>query len=78
MEVIVGLLMVTACGFTITVELVPDEAPRLSVTVAFTVYVPASLYWCDALTAVADVPSPKEMMVLAIVPSGSVDVARRR
>ena len=72
-KVVVGLLIVTNGGFTTTVELVLDEAPRLSVTVAFTVYVPATLYWCDALTAVADDPSPKEMIVLAIVPSASLD-----
>ena len=74
-EVNVGLVMVTNCGFTTTVELVLDEAPKLSVTVAFTVYVPATLYWCDALAVVADDPSPKEMTVLAIVPSGSAEVA---
>jgi hypothetical protein len=33
------------------------------------------LYWCDALIAVADVPSPNEMTVLAIVPSGSLEAA---
>ena len=70
-----GLVMVTNCGFTTTVAVVVEEAPRLSVTVAFTVYVPAVLYWCEALTAVADDPSPKEMTVLAMVPSGSVDAA---
>lgn len=43
-EVNVGLVMVTNCGFTTTVETVLDEAPILSVTVAFTVYVPAVLY----------------------------------
>ncbi len=74
-EVNVGLVMVTNCGFTTTVEIVLDEAPMLSVTVAFIVYVPATLYWCVALTAVADEPSPKEMTVLAIVPSESVDAA---
>ena len=74
-EVNVGLEMVTNCGFTKTVELVLDEAPMLSVTVAFTVYVPAALYWCDALAAVTDDPSPKEMTVLAIVPSESVEAA---
>ena len=74
-EVNVGLVIVTNGGFTTTVELVLEEAPMLSVTVAFTVYVPATLYWCDALTAVADDPSPKEMTVLAIVPSESVDAA---
>ena len=74
-EVSVGLEMVTNCGFTTTVETVLDEAPILSVTVAFTVYVPAAVYWCDALTVAADDPSPKEMTVLAIVPSGSVDPA---
>ena len=76
-EVNVGLVMVTNCGFTTTVETVLEEAPRLSVTVAFTVYVPAVLYWCDALAAVADDPSPKEMTVLAIVPSGSVEAGSR-
>ena len=55
--------------------MVLDEAPILSVTVALTVYVPAALYWCDALTAVVDDPSPKEMTVLEMVPSGSVEVA---
>ncbi len=74
-EVNVGLVMVTNCGFTTTVETVLDEAPRLSVTMAFTVYVPAALYWCDALAAVADEPSPKEITVLAMEPSGSVEVA---
>ncbi len=74
-EVNVGLEMVTNCGFTTTVEIVLDEAPRLSVTVAFTVYVPAILYWCDALAAVAEDPSPNEMTVPAIVPSESVEAA---
>jgi len=36
-EVNVGLVMVTNCGFTTTLEIVLDEAPMLSVTVAFTV-----------------------------------------
>ena len=36
-EVNVGLVMVTNCGFTTTVVRVLDEAPRLSVTVALTV-----------------------------------------
>ena len=36
---------------------------------------PAALYWCVALAVVADEPSPKEMTVLAIVPSESVDAA---
>ena len=74
-EVNVGLVMVTNCGFTTTVETVLEEAPILSVTVTFTVYVLAVLYWCDALAAVADDPSPNEMTVLAIVPSESVDAA---
>lgn len=43
-EVNVGLVIVTNDGFTTTVELVLDEAPMLSVTVAFTMYVPATLY----------------------------------
>src|SRR6476620_9173478 len=67
--------MVTNGGLTTTVALAVEEAPMLSVTVAFTVYVPASLYWCDALTAEAELPSPKEITVLAIVPSGSLDAA---
>jgi hypothetical protein len=74
-EVNVGLVMVTNGGFTTTVALAVEEAPMLSVTVAFTVYVPAVLYWCEALTAEAELPSPKEMTVLAIVPSGSLDAA---
>ena len=37
--------MVTNCDFTTTVAIVLEEAPRLSVTVAFIVYVPAALYW---------------------------------
>ncbi len=73
-EVNVGLVIVTNGGFTTTVELMLDEAPILSVTVALTVYVPAALYWCDALTAETEDPSPKEMTVLAIVPSGSVEL----
>ena len=74
-EVNAGLVIVTNCGFTTTVETVLDEAPKLSVTVAFTVYVPATLYWCIALAVVADEPSPNEMTVLAMVPSESVDAA---
>ena len=54
-EVNVGLVMVTNGGLTTTVELVAGEAPMLSVTVAFTVYVPATLYWCDALIAEAEI-----------------------
>ena len=73
MEVNVGLVMVTNCAFTTTVEVVLDEAPMLSVTVAFTLYLPATLYWCVALAALTDVPSPNEMTVFAIVPSESVE-----
>lgn len=74
-EVNVGLVMVTKGGFTTTVEIVLDEAPMSSVTVAFTVYVPAALYWCVALAVFADEPSPNEMTVLVIVPSESVELA---
>ena len=31
------------------------------------------MYWCEALTAEAVAPSPKEITVLAIEPSGSLD-----
>ncbi len=72
-EVKVGLVMITDCGFTVTLVDVVDEAPTLSVTVAFTVYVPPILYWCVALAAATDVPSPKLMMVEAMLPSGSVE-----
>ena len=40
----VGLLMITDCGCTVTLVLAVEDAPRLSETVAFTVYVPAVLY----------------------------------
>jgi len=36
-ELNVGLVMVTNCGFTTTVEIVLDDAPILSVTVALIV-----------------------------------------
>src|SRR5262245_14877532 len=55
------------------VTLVLAVAPRLSVTVAVTVYVPAAVYWCDALEAVVVVPSPKAITALVIEPSGSVE-----
>jgi hypothetical protein len=35
----------------------------------------ATEYECDAVTAFTTVPSPKLMLVLAIVPSGSLDAA---
>jgi hypothetical protein len=73
-EVNVGLVIVTNGGFTTTVELVLDEAPILSVTVAFTVYVPPVLYRCVALTAETEEPKPKEMTVLVIVPSESIEL----
>jgi hypothetical protein len=60
---------------TIEVDLLA-VAPRLSVTVAVIVNVPAVLYVCDALGPLtAALPSPKLMLLETILPSGSVDPA---
>jgi hypothetical protein len=57
---------------TVTLRVVVDEAPPLSVTVSVTVYVPAAAYVCDGLVAVDVPPSPNAQEREAIVPSASV------
>src|SRR3954468_9642996 len=53
----------------VTVVVALDETPKLSVAVAFTVYVPAFPYWCEAEGPAITAPSPKSMLVEEIVVS---------
>jgi hypothetical protein len=58
---------------TVTLAVTEELKPPLSVTAAVTVYVPAAAYVCEAVAVVTTVPSPKLILRLTIVPSGSVD-----
>src|SRR3954469_17775063 len=53
----------------VTVVVALDETPKLSVAVAFMVYVPAFPYWCEAEGPAITVPSPKSMLVEEMVAS---------
>ena len=76
-----GVAVMAAIGgwfvaLTTSVSVLLALAPRLSVTVAVSVNVPATLYVCEAEVALTGaLPSPKLIVLATIVPSTSVDPA---
>ena len=70
------IMQILGDGETVTVAVDCELAPRLSATVAVTVYVPAFEYkWFTLLPATGALPSPKLTVEDASVPSASVDNA---
>src|SRR5438128_47222 len=68
-----GNVITTVDGAMVTVVEAVEVAPRLSVTRAVTVYVPATEYWCVCVALLLTLPSPKSITVDAMLPSGSDD-----